>query len=204
MTAMSYRSIRKLIRSELPHIAQLAEQLTQQSLNQQPEYFLSLKVAEAIYGHFKSCMFSMEMSLQDICKDVGLNIEEAPTECRIEGLRRADLVVKSAKTDRCRNVIEFKRGVKEGDLLSDARRLAWLCQNAEIGHRMEKNFLVTVTTSSKSVLDARSEVIENMLTDEFPVVSLKPEYVDLSQFKSTKSKSHGRGLQAMVWEFNCS
>ncbi|WP_417521850.1 hypothetical protein [Marinobacter sp.] len=101
-------------------------------------------------------------------------------------------------------MIEFKRGVNEGDLLADARRLAWLCQNAEIGHRMEKNFLVTVTTSSKNVLDARSEVIENMLKDEFPVVCLKPEYVDLSEFKSTKSKSQGKDLHAMVWEFNCS
>lgn len=202
MNATSFRSIRKLIAFELPNIAEISEALTYRSLNHQPEYFLSLKVAEVIHEHFESYIFSMEVNLEEICKDVGVNIKDAPIECRINGLKRADLVVKSSRTGKYRHVIEFKRGVKEASLLADARRLAWLCQNVGLGHRMEKNFLVTITTYSKEVLCNRSEAIENMLESEFPHVSMKPEYVDLSGFQSTRPKSKGKRLQAVVWEFN--
>mgnify|MGYP005855085445 CR=1 FL=1 len=202
MASNSHRSIRKLIVQKLPEIAETAETLTYRSLNHQPEYFLSLKVAEAIHEHFKGYVFSMEVNLQDICENVGIALNQLPLQYRIQGLKRADLVIRSSKSGRYRHVIEFKRGVKESNLMQDARRLAWLCQNVDLDHKMNKNFLVTITTSSMNVLNKRSKAINEMLNEEFPDVSLKPEYIDLSAFKSSRPKGKGKPLQAMVWEFH--
>ncbi len=201
MSERKYRSIRKLIAAKLPEIAAHAEDITARSLNHQPEYFLSLKTAEAIHDHFSSYIFSMEVKLEDICADANIAISRVPERYRINGLKRADLVIKHSRTDRFRHVIEFKRGVKASNLLKDAERLAWLCSKVDLGHKMEKNFLVTVSTYGEEVLSRKTAAIEKMLEKSFPYVVLKDEYVDLTEFASTTDKSFGKPLHAMVWEF---
>ena len=201
MAYRKHRSIRKLIASRLPDIAQIAENLTSRSLDQQPEYFISLKTAEAIHENFNSYIFSMEVRLEDVCLDAGIPISEFPKEYRINGLKRADLVIRHSKNGRFRHVIEFKKGVKVSSILDDARRLAWLCQNVHFGHKMEKNFLVTVTRYGENVLKKKTKIINDMLKNSFPLVELTDEYVSLEKFKSTKPSLHGKPLHAMVWEF---
>ena len=144
----------------------------------------------------------MEVNLRDICENAGIAIDQVPLEYRIEGSKRADLVISNSRTGRYQHVIEFKRGSKGINLMKDAKRLAWLCQNADLGHKMEKNFLLAITAASRDVLERRSKAFGAMLDDEFPYVSLKSEYIDLSTFKSTSPKTKGKPLQAMVWEFN--
>lgn len=202
MSDRKYRSIRKLIAAKLPEIAEHAEDITARSLNVQPEYFLSLKTAEAIHEHFSSYIFSMEVKLEDICDDAGIEVSEVPERYRINGLKRADLVIKHSRNGKFRHVIEFKRGVKASNLLKDAERLAWLCSNVDLGHKMEKNFLVTVTTYGEKVLDKKTEAISAMLEESFPYVSLRAEYVDLTDFHSTGANSLGKPLHAMVWQFH--
>ncbi len=202
MSDRKYRSIRKLIAAKLPEIAEHAAEITARSLNIQPEYFLSLKTAEAIHEHFDSYIFSMEVKLEDICDDAGIQISQVPERYRINGLKRADLVIKHSRNGKFRHVVEFKRGVKASNLLKDAERLAWLCSNVDLGHKMEKNFLVTVTTYGQEVLSRKTDAISAMLDKDFPFVNLKAEYVDLSDFKSTGPKTPGKPLHAMVWEFH--
>ena len=198
----NFRSMRKLIAAKLPDIAETAEVLTSRSLNHQPEYFLALKTAEAIHAHFKSYRFSMEVQLKDICEDADIHMEAVPAQYRINGLKRADLVVRHSKNGRYRHVVEFKRSGKQTSLMKDAKRLAWLCQNVQLGHKMEKNFLVAISTFGPNVLAKRTQAMAEMLEVNFPYVILKDTYVDLEAFKSTSPKTQGKPLHAMVWEFH--
>lgn len=199
MSDRKYRSIRKLIAAKLPEIAVHAEDMTGISLDRQPEYFMSLKIAEAIHDHFKNYTFAVEASLSEICRETGIDPSQAEKHFRVSGQGKADIAVRHSRQGKYRHIIECKRRVMNTEaLLQDARRLAWLCANVSLGHRMEKNFLVAITTISQKKLEERVAAISNMLHDEFDGISLKVSYCDMDHLLSTKAPN--KSLRGMVCE----
>lgn len=199
MSDIKHRSLRKLIASRLPEIAAHAEDMTGISLDSQPEYFMSLKIAEAIHDHFKNYTFSVEAPLGDICRETGIDPSQAEKHFRVSGQGKADIAVRHSRRGKYRHIIECKRRVMNTNaLLQDARRLAWLCTNVSCGHRVEKNFLVAITTISKKKLEERVDAISTMLHDEFDCISLKASYCDMDYLFSTRFPD--KSLRGVVCE----
>ncbi len=175
------------------------------SVNDLPEYFMAVKVADHIFDTMQTYAFTMEDSFQALCEEVG--IEQLPEECRGSG--RADLVLRDRKSRNVKHVVEFKRSIKKAELKKDAIRLAALCQQAPSGYLVEKNFLVAVTHASAELASYRDDEISDWLRDvELENVTVKSFPVDLSNFKSTRMTRNGelsgRKLVGRVWQFKYS
>ncbi|QYK04740.1 hypothetical protein [Shewanella zhangzhouensis] len=195
-------SIRQQLVEGVKKAAREAVDKTGCSVNDLPEYFMAVKVADHVYETMQTYAFTMEDSFQSICDEVG--IEELPEECRGNG--RADLVLRSVKTRRVRHVVEFKRSIKKAELKKDAIRLAKLCQHAPSQHRIEKNFLVAVTHASDDLAIAREDEIKEWLADsQIDDVAVKAIEIDLSDHSSTRFKRtgeiSGRPLVGRLWQF---
>lgn len=195
------RSIRKVLASGLESSCSVAQELTGKSVNALPEFFLAVKVAEYVKEHFTSFNFSLEDRMIDICNEVGIEYKSAPAEVRIDKLTRADLVLKSKKTNKIKHVVEFKRHISITQIKKDALRLAWLCASAPLGHRVEKNFLVVISHKAPSLFGKRTSDILSEVKKISPNVTVKFEAVDLSHYQSTHAKGGGRNLYGGVWEF---
>lgn len=137
-----------------------------------------------------------------ICEEVGIDHRKAGSEFRINELTRADLVLKSKKSEKIKHVIEFKKNIKSAQIKKDSLRLAWLCASAPLGHKLEKNFLVVVSQLEQTLLQKRTEEIATLVKEISPYITVKFEPVDLSQFRSTRSKGQGKHLSGGVWEFS--
>lgn len=195
------RSIRKVLAAGLENSCAVASEITGKSINALPEFFLAVKVAEYVNEHFSTFSFSMEDRMIHICDEVGIDYRKADPEFRINELTRADLVLKSKKSNKIKHVIEFKRHLKASQIKKDALRLAWLCASAPLGHRLEKNFLVVVSQLEPKLFDKRSLDISSLVEQISPNITVKFESVDLSQYASTRSSGVGKTLSGGVWEF---
>ncbi|MFV9684433.1 hypothetical protein ACNFD4_17320 [Pseudomonas sp. NY15367] len=195
------KSIRKVLGQALKNACEEARNLTGESINALPEYFLVVKSADYISKRFKSFTFFMEKPLVVLCEDVGIEREESiERSCRLDGNARADLVLMDKAGKKVKHVVEFKRGLHGGQIKKDALRLAGLCTLAPFGHRMEKNFLVVVSHGVRK-LGNRVEDIKKLVEEHFPNVEVKFEAVDISEYGSTRRNSEGKTLLGGVWEF---
>lgn len=194
------RSTRKILGEALADAAKNAFAMTGKSINALPEYFLSVKVAEYLHGQLKTFTFSMEDSIADMAKEIGLNISEEPDCFRLNG--KSDLILRGQKRKKLRHVVEFKRNLGLKGIGNDALRLAWICANTPKDHRAEKNFLVAVTHKSEKLFEKRTSDIEKLVFDKFgQKIQVIFEPVDLISLKSTHKKGMGKPLFGGVWEF---
>lgn len=195
------RSVRKVLAKALYDTSELAYELTGDSINALPEYFLSVKIAEHLHDHFHSFSFSMEDSIPELAEEIGMHIEDEPFEYRLTG--KADLVVRSKKSRKLRHVVELKRSLGIDGIRNDALRLAWICANTPLGHRAEKNYLVVATHKSELFFIKRSQEIQKWINESIGegIVEIVFEPVDLTFLTSTHRNGRGRSLFGGVWEF---
>lgn len=202
MEEKSVRGMRKILGQALVEACKVAEEMTGESINALPEYFLVVKSAEFVNDRLKTFTFSMEDRLSALCDEIGIRPADVSRECRIDGAARADLVLRSRRSKKVKHVVEFKRGMHKGQIEKDALRLAGLCAHAPAGHRMEKNFLVVVSSCGEKALENRGENIALWVEEKFPGVEVKFEPVKIGEHKSTRTKSEGKALRGGVWQFS--
>lgn len=195
------RSVRKVLGQALLEACRVADELTGKSINALPEYFLSVKTAEYVNEYFSTFIFSMEDSLLSLCEEIGIYYEEADPKFRINKNTRADLVLKDFKNNKIKHVVEFKRSLHNSQIKKDALRLAWLCASAPIGHRVEKNYLVAVSTRNDEYFNNMTEKIKFWVEEEIKNIKVTFESVDISDFQSTRENTVGSDLYGGVWEF---
>lgn len=199
------KSIRKALIEALLIAAKQAEEQTNKKLNTLPEYFISMKIADAIFKRFPtSYKYSLEDSLQSVCQEIGMEndfLDEIEPDFRLKGNARTDLVLRS-KAGKIRHLVELKRGLNTVQIKKDALRLAAICAYAPAGHRIEKNFLIAVSTYTPSVFTQRTEDIIKWL-DEHNLndISVQFQQADLSFHTSQKDCSFGKPLHGGIWQF---
>lgn len=207
------RSIRKVLAVALSESALEAFELTGKSINDLPEYFLSVKVAEKVYSHFKTFTFSMETTVKELIKEIGLEVETLRDDSRWSSPGKVDMVIRSAKSKRVKHLVEFKRHIGLEGLVADAQRLSEACILSPLGHRTETNYLVAVTHRDESLLNSRTEELQqavDQLMDELGyeagIVKVTFEKGELGDedsepLFSTKKTRRGFPLYGGVWEF---
>lgn len=195
------KSIRKVLGLSISEACMVANKLTGKSVNALPEYFMAVKVAEYINNHFSTFRFSMEDTLHSLCQEAGINCEKIDPKYRIEKKTRADLILRNKSNNKIKHIIEFKRHLHTTQIKKDVIRLAWLCANAEAGHRMEKNFLVVITHREPDFFNKRNTDIISWVKDVSPDIAVKFEPIDITAFSSSHPKGVGRSLFGGVWEF---
>lgn len=193
------RSIRKVLANTLVKCAEEAEEITGRSINDLPEYYLTVKSAEALHDHFHTFTFSMEDNVEDLMLEIG-NTGEKIDIPRDSG--KVDLIIRSAKRKKVKHLVEFKRGFKKEGHIADTLRLAAFCRYSPRGHKTEKNFMVMVVPVSHEQMRGRQQQIVDSVQAEFGSnIKVTPEFVDLSEFQSTrKNLSENKPLFGAVWE----
>lgn len=193
------RSIRKVLATALAKAAVDANNITGQSINALPEYFLSIKVAEFLHSHFKSFTFSMEDTIANLASEFRIDISKQREEFRLGG--KVDLTLRVQKSRKIKHVVEFKRNIGAINLQKDALRLGWICENSPVEAPSEKNFLVAVTHRNKSLFDKRTDEIKALIKEEFDnQIKVVFEPVLLNGLKSTRPKGKGKELSGGIWE----
>lgn len=207
------RSIRKVLTVALSESALEAFELTDKSINDLPEYFLSVKVAEKVHFHFNTFTFSMETTVKELIEKIGLEVEASSKDSRLLGQGKVDMVIRSAKSKRVRHLVEFKRHIGLKGLKADALRLSAVCIFSPLGHRTETNYLVAVTHRDESLLHSRTKEMQqavDQLMDELgyeagivKVTFEKAELLDEDSkpLLSTKKTRRNFPLYGGVWEF---
>jgi len=157
------------------------------TINEYPEYYLSVKVAEGIKTYFSSYSFTMEDRAIDLVSDLNaalrkdeldeINIEKQDERFRLKN-GAVDLILK--KKNKLRHLVEFKRASKLSSLMEDALRLAWFCCNAPLGHRAETNYLVVITHKSDVSLIKMIEKIENNLSEDIELPNVNVQSYSLN------------------------
>lgn len=207
------RSIRKVLASALSESTVEAFKLTGKSINDLPEYFLSVKVAEKVYNHFKIFTFSMETTVGDLINEIDLEVQDSSYNSRLLGKGKVDMVIRSKKNKKVRHLVEFKRHIGLKGLIDDALRLSAVCIFSPPGHRTETNYLVAVTHRDEHILDKRREELQTVVNEQmeelgyeagivkvtFEKVTFEDEYE--KPLTSTKKSRVGSQLQGGVWEF---
>ena len=182
------RSIRKALASALYKTTVAAEKITGRSINDLPEYFLSVKTAEFIHQHYDTFTFSMEDSISALIKDIGMS-EALESLTRKNG--NVDLIIRGKRQTQVKHLVEFKRGFKEENHLKDILRLAEFCRFSPFGHKTEKNYMVMVAPVSAQQMIDRHHSIEQYLYEIFGNrIGVSVEYVDLSEHLSTRATKH--------------
>ena len=197
---MRIKSVRKALKEAIIESSKKAEQLTGESINSLPEYFLCLSVSEFIAAIFPTFSFSLEVPLVKLCDKLGMKYQEAPNEYRISRSTRADLLLTRKYRNYAKYLVEFKRTIHKPSIKKDALRLAWICANAPAGHRIATNFLAVVTTRGRDCIYKRTIDIEDCLKNNFSNIKVKFEPINLESFKSTRSESAGKELFGGIWE----
>lgn len=201
----STKSIRKALAESLEIAAKQAEERTIKKLNTLPEYFINMKIADAIFERFPtSYSYSLEDSLQSICQEIELKedtLEKIEPGFRLTGSTRADLVLRS-KRGKIRHLVEIKRGLKGVHLEKDALRLAAICFHAPLKHRIEKNFLLAISTlKPEKFLERTTSIVSTLDSHELNGVSVHFEPIDLSFHTSGRKSSHKKPLFGGIWQF---
>lgn len=194
--------IHTVLQEGLERAAWDAEMMTGRSLNDLPEYYMAVKVAEHIAGSLTTYSFSLEDPIERLAAELG--IENFPAEFRGGG--NADLVLRSAKTGRLKHVVEFKRSISTGEIKKDALRLAKLCMEAPAGHRAEKNFLVAVSHMRERLKMVRAKDIQDWLKEaDMEAITVKTFQPDFAGYMSTRTSRRDtrevKPLIGMVWQF---
>ncbi len=198
------RSIRKALGAALYHSTDTAQEVIGRSVNDLPEYFLSVKAAEFIHEHYDSFTFSMEDTIHAIANDIGMD-EELQNITRQQG--KVDLIIRGSRRSRVKHLVEFKRGFNKENHLKDILRLAEFCRYSPFGHKTEKNYMVMVAPVTDTQMKERHKLICEDLNDKFGErIKVSVEYVDLSDFKSTRpsKRKSGKTLYGGVWELKYS
>lgn len=202
----STKSIRKALAEALLVAARQADEQTNKSLNTLPEYFINMKIADAVFSRFPtSYKYSLEDSLISIFDELDIDsnsLVDLGPEFRLTGNARTDLVLRS-KRGKIRHLVEFKRSIQTTQIKKDALRLAAICLKAPAEHRVEKNFLLAVSTYSPDVFMRRTDNIIGWLKEHgLDDISVQYQPVDLSFHTSQKAgRSRGRPLYGGVWQF---
>lgn len=199
------KSIRKALAEALLIAAKQAEEQTNKKLNTLPEYFINMKIADAVFKRFpQSYKYSLEDSLQEVCQEIGMGndfLDEIEPEFRLTGSARTDLVLRSKK-GKIRHLVELKRSLNTTQIKKDALRLAAICAYAPAGHRIEKNFLLAISTFGPSIFERRTENIIGWLSEYgLNDINVQFELVDLSFHTSQRATSFEKPLCGGVWQF---
>lgn len=207
------RAIRKVLASALSESSAEAFKLTGKSINDLPEYFLSVKVAEKVHDHFKIFTFSMETTVGELIDEVDLEVEDSSYNSRLLGKGKVDMVIRSKKSKKVRHLVEFKRHIGLKGLIADALRLSAVCIFSPPGHRTETNYLVAVTHRSEHLLDKRRDELQAVVDEQMEELGYEAGIVkvtfekamfvdeDNKPLTSTKRSRTGSELQGGVWEF---
>ena len=97
------RALRLVLAEAGAHAAIEAQEMTGKSINDLPEYFLSVFIARHVHQHFKTFTFSMEDTVKAICAS------EEIDEALISRPGKVDIVVRSQRTGNIRHIIKLKR-----------------------------------------------------------------------------------------------
>ena len=114
------RALRLVLAEAGAHAAIEAQEMTGKSINDLPEYFLSVFIARHVHQHFKTFTFSMEDTVKSICAS------EEIDEALISRPGKVDIVVRSQRTGNIRHIIELKRSYNVEGHIADIVRLAAL------------------------------------------------------------------------------
>ena len=193
------RSIRKALATALCQTAETAEYMTGRTINDLPEYFLSVKTAEFILEHFDSFTFSMEDTISELVKAIDIPDGDKYLTRKTGNV---DLTLRNRKTHKIKHLVEFKRGFKEEHHLKDIERLAEFCLCSPAGHKVETNFMVMVAPVTAEEMNKRSKQIEKYLSQSFnKLIGVVVEYIDLSHYLSTRAtKREEHPLYGAVYE----
>lgn len=198
------RSIRKALGAALYHATVTARDVIGRSVNDLPEYFLSVKAAEFIHKHYDSFTFSMEDTIHAIANDIEMD-KELKHITRQQG--KVDLIIRGSQRSRVKHLVEFKRGFKKENHLKDILRLAEFCRYSPFGHKTEKNYMVMVAPVTEKQMRERHKLICDYLDEIFGErIKVSVEYVDLTEFKSTRpsKRKADKTLYGGVWELKYS
>tara|TARA_Y100001960_G_scaffold88983_1_gene95449 strand:+ start:911 stop:1435 length:525 start_codon:yes stop_codon:yes gene_type:complete len=171
--------------------------MTGKSINNLPEYFLSVFIARHVHQHFKTFTFSMEDTVKAICAS------EEIDEALISRPGKVDIVVRSQRTGNIRHIIELKRSYNVEGHIADIVRLAEFALAAPTGHPLERNFMVMMAAASESASDARwqriSELIKNQFNDKISLICT-PILLEEGMLSTRKGRTNDKLLMGEVWE----
>ncbi|TIC85194.1 hypothetical protein [Crenobacter intestini] len=197
------KTLRKELAKALHNAATKADQRIGKSLNDVPEYYMNVLIAEHVYDAFETYTFSLEDQLSDLAKDIGFALDDLDEAYRGNG--RVDLVFRSKRSKKVKHIVEMKRTLAAPALRSDALRLAMLCAKAPNGHRMEKNFLVAIGHHSADTAAQRAQEMQDWLAKSDAelgkCIEVRFEPVDFGELVSTRGRGVDNPLVGGVWEF---
>lgn len=191
------RALRLVLAEAGAHAAIEAQEMTGKSINDLPEYFLSVFIARHVHQHFKTFTFSMEDTVKAICAS------EEIDEALISRPGKVDIVVRSQRTGNIRHIIELKRSYNIEGHIADIVRLAEFALAAPTGHPLERNFMVMMAAASESASDARwqriSELIKNQFNDKISLICT-PILLEEGMLSTRKGRTNDKLLMGEVWE----
>ncbi len=191
------RALRLVLAEAGAHAAIEAQEITGKSINDLPEYFLSVFIARHVHQHFKTFTFSMEDTVKAICAS------EEIDEALISRPGKVDIVVRSQRTGNIRHIIELKRSYNVEGHIADIVRLAEFALAAPTGHPLERNFMVMMAAASESASDARwqriSELIKNQFNDKISLICT-PILLEEGMLSTRKGRTNDKLLMGEVWE----
>tara|TARA_Y100000588_G_C14209086_1_gene905924 strand:+ start:1263 stop:1859 length:597 start_codon:yes stop_codon:yes gene_type:complete len=191
------RALRLVLAEAGAHAAIEAQEITGKSINDLPEYFLSVFIARHVHQHFKTFTFSMEDTVKAICAS------EEIDEALISRPGKVDIVVRSQRTGNIRHIIELKRSYNIEGHIADIVRLAEFALAAPTGHPLERNFMVMMAAASESASDARwqriSELIKNQFNDKISLICT-PILLEEGMLSTRKGRTNDKLLMGEVWE----
>ena len=199
MEDKKFKSIKSALMGLIKFESENSIKTTGRSINDLPEYYLSVKAADFLHNSFKKYTFSMEDSMKEISIDIGIADDDLLEIPRCNG--KVDLVVRSQKLKEVRHLIEFKRSPREIGIIKDILRLAAVCLYSPAGHKVETNFMVVIAPVSRKQLENRTMRLTKKLHEEFgTLIKLSANYVDLQNQISTRSASKKKNLNGVIWQ----
>lgn len=195
--SIKHRALRLVLAQAAAKAAEEAFTITGRSINDLPEYFLSVFIARYIQQHYKSFTFSMEDSVLSICDELTLD------ERYIDRPGKVDIVIRSQKRGGVKHLIELKRAYGEKGHVADIERLADFCRIAPEGHSLSTNYMVLLSAATSYVSELREVYLREYVSEVYGGdISLKRETIKLSpSLKSTrKGKTNKKPLSGEVWQ----
>ena len=179
--------------------AKRAEKSFTRSLNDLPEYFLTVNLATEVSKEL-GCLAEMEVNFAKLCADLGVS------EDRISRSGNADIVLKHLGSEKPRHIIELKRSVHKGRLKEDVIRLAQVCAVSKNKSQVRSNYLVIVTQLKERLASQQDEVLQWIKSEGINNVDFSCYEINgLEKFgntRKTKTKSVDGNLYGEIWEFS--
>lgn len=191
------RTLRLVLAHAAANAAKEAMEITGRSINDLPEYFMSVSIARYVHQHFKTLTFSMEDSTASICESLEIESEHITRPGNV------DIAIRSQRTGKVRHVVELKRGYGIKGHLADIERLAELSLSATSQHPLERNYMVIVASPTESGVKARREKIEAFVRREFSgkiELICEPVPLEVGMRSTRKGRSWDKALVGEVWE----